>query len=136
MSKFDVIIPEGQQILYDRFHYAPAVRDGDRLYCSGVLGTGPDGKVPAELEAQITQAFENLKVVLAAAGASFEDVFEVSTFHMDMASEMGTFVKVKDRYLTEPYPAWTAVGVSQLAFPGARIEIKAIAHLHEGPPIN
>jgi enamine deaminase RidA (YjgF/YER057c/UK114 family) len=38
-------------------------------------------------------------------------------------------MKVKDRYLSAPYPAWTAIGISELAIPGGLVEIKVIARL-------
>jgi enamine deaminase RidA (YjgF/YER057c/UK114 family) len=36
---------------------------------------------------------------------------------------------VKDSFLPSPYPAWTAVGISELAVPGALVEIRAVARL-------
>ena len=36
-------------------------------------------------------------------------------------------MRVKDRYILEPYPAWTAIGVSELIVPGGLMEIRAIA---------
>jgi enamine deaminase RidA (YjgF/YER057c/UK114 family) len=38
-------------------------------------------------------------------------------------------MKVRDRYLKEPYPAWTAIGVAELAVPGGLVEVKVIARL-------
>jgi enamine deaminase RidA (YjgF/YER057c/UK114 family) len=40
---------------------------------------------------------------------------------------LGAFVKVKDEFIAEPYPAWTAIGVSELLTDGALAEIRAIA---------
>jgi enamine deaminase RidA (YjgF/YER057c/UK114 family) len=127
MNKDDVVIPKGQEILYERFHFAPAVKDGDRLYCSGVIGTGPDGKASPDPETQFTQAFETLSSVLACAGAAFSDVVEMTTFHVGLQKNLATFMKVKDRYVMAPYPAWTAIGVSELAIPGGLVEVKVIA---------
>jgi enamine deaminase RidA (YjgF/YER057c/UK114 family) len=36
-------------------------------------------------------------------------------------------MKVKDKYMQAPYPAWTAIGITELAFPGGLVEIKIIA---------
>jgi enamine deaminase RidA (YjgF/YER057c/UK114 family) len=117
------------QRLYDNFHFAPAVKDGNRLFCSGVIGTGPDGKAPADPETQFTLAFESLKSVLEAAGLTFADVIEVTTFHVALQANMRAFMKVKDRYLSAPYPSWTAIGITELAIPDGLVEIKAIARL-------
>lgn len=129
MDRTSVVIPAGQELLYEQFHFAPAVKDGDRLFCSGVIGVGADGKTVADPETQFTQAFEGLSAVLKAAGASFADVVEITTFHVDLRRDLGKFMKVKDKYLREPYPAWTAIGITELAMPGGLVEIKATARL-------
>jgi enamine deaminase RidA (YjgF/YER057c/UK114 family) len=129
MDKKSVVIPPEMQMMYDRFHFAPAVKDGDRLFCSGVIGTGPDGKASSDPETQFTQAFESLKSVLGAAGASIGDIVDLTTFHVGLQTNMRAFTKVKDQYVSEPYPAWTAIGISELAFPGGLVEIKAVARL-------
>ena len=129
MDKRDVVIPQGMEVFYDRLHFAPAVRDRDRLYCAGVIGIGPDGKAAEDPETQFTQAFESLGSVLTAAGVSFADVVDVTTFHVGLQQHLRAFSKVKDRHLREPYPAWTAIGVSELAVPGGLVEIKVVARL-------
>ena len=96
--------------------------------------TNPEGEkgslaqVIEGAEAQYTQAFENLKAVLAAAGATLENVVDLVTYHTDMRDIM-RFIEVKNRYFTKDYPAWTAIGVSALAMPGLLVEIKATAVL-------
>jgi enamine deaminase RidA (YjgF/YER057c/UK114 family) len=129
MDKASLVIPKGQERLYEEFHFAPAVKDGDRLFCSGVIGVGADGKASADPETQFSQAFELLSAVLKSAGASFADVVEMTTFHVDLRKNLGKFMKVKDKYLLAPYPAWTAIGITELAFPGGLVEIKVIARL-------
>ncbi len=129
MDKNSVVIPSEMKAMYDNFHFAPAVKDGDRLFCSGVIGIGPDGKAPSDPEMQFTQAFESLKSVLTAAGASFGDIVDLTTFHVGLQANIRTFTKVKDRYVSAPYPAWTAIGITELAFPGGLVEIKAVARL-------
>ena len=67
--------------------------------------------------------------MLKAAGASFPDVVEMTTFHVGLQRNLGKFMKVKDKYLREPYPAWTAIGITELAIPGGLVDIKVIARL-------
>jgi len=129
MDKNAIVIPKGMELYYDQYHFAPAVKDGNRLYCSGVIGVGSDGKPPADPETQFTQAFEMLKSVLTTAGVSFSDVIEMTTFHVGLQANLTTFMKVKDRYLQAPYPSWTAIGITELALPGGLVEIKVIARL-------
>jgi len=125
----EVVVPRGQEAYYDQFHFAPAIKDGNRLYCSGVIGVGADGKPPADPEAQFTCAFEGVKAVLTAAGVGFAEVVEMTSFHVGLQQHLATFMKVKDRYVQQPYPAWTAIGITELAFPGGLVEIKVIARL-------
>ena len=128
MAKREIIIPKGMESLVDKFHYAPAVKVDNTLYISGQLGRDENLQVIEGAEAQYTQAFENLKTVLAAAGATLENVVDLVTYHTDMRDIM-RFMEVKNRYFMKDYPAWTAIGVSALAMPGLLVEIKATAVL-------
>ncbi len=124
----DVVIPKQMEETYKQFHFAPAVRDGDRLFCSGQIGSGSDGAPLEDPEAQFAQAFENVKTVLEAAGAKLDDVVDITTYHVGFGEHIAKFMAVKDRYIPEPYPTWTAIGVSELAF-GALVEIQIVASL-------
>ena len=130
MPKRRTVIPKAMKPMYEQFHFAPAVRRGKQLFCSGQVGNGPDGKVDPDPAAQMVTAFENLGSVLSEAGASFEDVVEITTYHVGLNEHIGVFMQVKDGFLKEPYPAWTAVGVAELAF-GALVEIKARAIIED-----
>jgi enamine deaminase RidA (YjgF/YER057c/UK114 family) len=129
-SKIRVIVPKGMEASYERLHFAPAVRDGRRLFCSGQIGSLEDGSLPADPEAQFTRAFENVAAVLSEGGSSLDDLIELTTFHVGFDTHIRTFAAVKDRFVSEPYPAWTAIGVSALAF-GALVEIRAVARVPE-----
>lgn len=126
MSERGPIIPEGQQGTYDRFHFAPAFRVGDTVHVSGVIGLGPEGRVPAEAADEFKSAFDALAGTLEAAGASLADIVDLTTFHVGM-EEMEAFMAAKDAAIVEPYPAWTAIGCASLIIPKARVEIKATA---------
>lgn len=131
MKKSDVVVPAGMEPIYEQFHFAPAVRAGRWLRCSGQLGTDERFEIVAEPEAQFVRAFENVKHVLAAAEVDFSDVVEMTTFHVGLRQHLPTFMQVKDRYLAAPYPAWTAIGVVELAVPGALVEIRVTARLRD-----
>lgn len=78
------IIPPGMEIIFERFRYAPGVLVDDTLYIAGQVGRDENLQVVSGTEAQFTQAFENVGKVLRAAGASFDDVVEMVTYHLDM----------------------------------------------------
>ena len=128
MSEREIILPKGTESTYTQLHFAPAVRMGDTLHCSGQTGGGADGKLPKDPEEQFTNAFRNVATVLEAAGASFDDIVELTTYHVGFNEHIATFMQVKDQFIKEPYPAWTAIGVSELAF-RAIVEIKVTARM-------
>jgi enamine deaminase RidA (YjgF/YER057c/UK114 family) len=113
--------------MYESFHFSQANRVGDTTWVSGQVGID-DNLTPASgMAAQARLAFEGLKRTLAAAGARLEDVVELTSFHLDLRGEMEQLTKVKDEYGPRNYPAWTAVGASQLALAELRVEIRAVA---------
>lgn len=128
MSKREAIYPEGRQALYDAHRYAAAVRSGDLLFVSGQVGSREDGSPEPDFEAQVRRAFSNLSAVLKAAGCTFDDIVDVTSFHTDPATQFDKVLKVKDEIFPEkPYPSWTALGVTWLA--GFDFEIKVVARI-------
>ena len=84
------------------------------------------------MESQARLAFKNLETVLASAGASLADVVEIMTFHTHFHRDILEFIKVKDEFLPENFPAWTAIGVAELARPEYLVEIRAVAVIGSG----
>lgn len=124
------IIPPSMQSFYDGYHFAPAVVDGDHLRCSGVIGVDmASGSVADDPATQFTQAFDNLAEVLSAGGVDFAAITEMTTFHVDLQKHLEAFMQVKDNYIKEPYPAWTAIGTTELAIPGGLVEIRVTARV-------
>jgi len=115
------VIPAGSEATYERFHFAPAYRVGSTVYVSGVIGGGK------EPEAQFADAFTQLAAVLEAAGSSLDKVVEMTTFHVDMSKHLGTFMAARDAAMSEPWPAWTAIGCTELAMPDGLAEVKVTA---------
>ena len=107
--------------------YSQAVRSGNTLYLSGQTPLDPatGEMVPGGIEAQAARVFENLKAVLAAAGASFDDVVRVAIYMTDLGN-FAVVNEVMKRYFHEPYPARSTIGVAALPR-GAAVEIDLIA---------
>ena len=128
ISKRDAVFPANRHALYDLHKYSPAIRAGDLLFVSGQVGSRADGSPEPVFEDQVRKAFGNLKEVLAAAGCSFDDVVDVTSFHTDPDAQFETVLKVRDSEIgAPPYPSWTAVGVSWLA--GFDFELKVVARI-------
>ena len=110
------------------FGFSQAVRAGGLLFLAGQVPTDANGQLIGEgdIRAQTRQVFENIKTVLATAGSSLDDLVEIVSYNTDMA-DLAAVAEVKAEYISKDFPAWTAVGVTALAFPGQLIEIKAVA---------
>lgn len=130
MTKPQAIFPVNRHALYEEHRYSAAIRSGDLLFVSGQVGSRGDGTPEPDFERQVQLAFDNLKAALDAAGCTFDDLVDVTTFHTDPDSQFATIMDVRQRNFTKPpYPNWTAVGVNWLA--GFDFEIKVIARIPE-----
>ena len=101
------------------------------VFISGQIGVDARGEMKGGLPAQTVQVFENLKVALAAAGATFDNVIKITTYIVNYTpASRQVLIETRDKYFNpQNPPASTLVGVSALAFPGLLIEIEAIAAL-------
>ena len=107
--------------------YSQAVKTDRFVFCSGQVALDPSsGELVSEgVAEQTTRAMDNLKAVLAAAGAGFDDVVKVTAYLTDMG-DFVEFNEVYARYFTNEPPARATVGVSALP-KGARVEVECIA---------
>ena len=128
MNKRQAIFPADRHALYDAHGYSAAIRSGDLLFVSGQVGSRDDGSPEPDYSAQVERAFQNLKAVLDTAGATLDDIIDVTSFHTDPEKQFEPFMTVKNHHFnTKPYPNWTAIGVNWLA--GFDFEIKVIARI-------
>jgi enamine deaminase RidA (YjgF/YER057c/UK114 family) len=117
----------GLEAFEEQWHFSHAVAARGLLLLSGVTGTGVDGVVSSDPAEQFDRAFVHLRKYLEAAGASLEDVVEMTSYHVELREHLDAFVAAKNRHIAAPYPAWSAIGVSQLITEGALVEIRAVA---------
>lgn len=121
-----------------RGKYPHIKRAGDLLFVSGTSSRRADnsfagvevdamGTTRLDIRAQTRAVIENIRDILATAGASLSDVVEISTFLVDM-NDFGGYNEVYGEFFDYTGPARTTVGVHQLPHPHLRIEIKAIAY--------
>ncbi len=127
-SKRDAVFPAKRHALYDQHKYSPAIRAGDLLFVSGQVGVRANGTPEPNFADQVRLAFANLREVLAAAGCTFDDVVDVTSFHTDPEKQFETVLSIRDQEIgAPPYPSWTAIGVNWLA--GFDFEIKVVARI-------
>ena len=111
-------------------HYCDAVRFGDLLFISGIVGVDEGGRVVGEGDAarQTRQLFENMKKVLDAAGAGFADVLKVTVFLTNI-DDRARINPVRQEFFGSARPASTLVEVSKLVRPDLLVEIEAVVGL-------
>jgi reactive intermediate/imine deaminase len=114
-------------------HYTDAVRHGDQLFISGVAPFDAQGRLVGEGDVveQTRQVFRNMELVLKAAGLGFGDVLKVTVYLTDVADRKA-INPVRQQYFGEARPASTLIGVAQLAIPGMKVEIEAVAGFPAG----
>lgn len=105
--------------------YSPGiVASGSRVVF--VSGQGPED-LTADMETQLRQTMDRIGIVLKAAGATFKDVVMIRAYFVHIKRDLPIYRKVRLDYLSEPFPAATAVATPELAIDGLEIEIEAVA---------
>lgn len=115
----------------DEWGYADAVVSGDTIYLSGVVAGVRPGET--DLKLAYERAFKHIGKILERAGASWDDVVDITSFHTDLKAQMPAIVAVKNEYVKSPPPAWTAIQVVRLIPDAGITEIKIVAKLPKAP---
>jgi 2-aminomuconate deaminase len=123
--------------------YPHARRVGQLLFLSGIGPRDPatnaipgnvydaDGRlIGYDIEAQCRAVFANVRLVLEACGARFEDLVDVTVFLTDLTRDFPIYNRVYAEFFTTAQPCRTTLGIAMLPTPIA-IELKCIAALPE-----
>ncbi|MBP2699589.1 Rid family hydrolase [Photobacterium lucens] len=122
-----VIVPEAFQHYVDDWHFTPVVESDGTVYLSGITAARADKPISRDPEEQFHDAFFKLGIYLEAAGLTFDDILEMTTYHINLKLNIDTFSKVKDEYIKPPYPAWSAIGVAEFIPENALVEMRIVA---------
>ncbi len=113
------------------FTHVVTATAGKTIYVSGQVSVNEKAEVvgKGDMRAQVEHVFENLKVALASAGATFHDVVKITYFVVGLKAEHVPHIReVRKQYLSpDRPPASTLVGVAALVVPDWLIEIEVIA---------
>ena len=121
------ISPPSIRAPFARYSHAVVAEPGARLlFASGQLGVGVDDQVPEDIEAQAVLCFENIRVILDAAGMTFADVVRFSAYVTDRAY-FPIYGAVRSRYVAGEAFASTLLIVSGFTRPEFKIEVEATA---------
>lgn len=123
------IFPPGSKDQATQIKVSPGIISGDHVFLTGVTGSYPDGSMPENAEDQIRSAFNKIGSVLAEAGLSHGAIVEMTTYHVGLHDHFDLFNEIRCEYVSDPFPAWTAVEVAALRRAGAIVEIRVIASL-------
>jgi 2-iminobutanoate/2-iminopropanoate deaminase len=113
MQPFEVILTDKAPV--PSSGYSQALRWGNMIVTSGYLGTHPDGSgvVKGGFEAEVRQAVENIREVLAASGASLSNVVRVNVSLTEI-SRFAEMDQIFREYFHAPYPTRNTIGVKEL----------------------
>jgi enamine deaminase RidA (YjgF/YER057c/UK114 family) len=116
-----------------RYSHVAEVTRGRLILISGQVAQDANGNLvgAGDMAAQTRQVFENLKVALAAAGASYKDVVKLTSFVVDISKNIDAYRQVRQEYLRgiAESPTSTTVGVPALVRGDYLLEVEAIAVL-------
>jgi enamine deaminase RidA (YjgF/YER057c/UK114 family) len=115
--------------IWEDWGFSDAIVTSDTIYLSGVVAGVRDGET--DLRLAYTRAFERISEILKNAGATWDDVVEITSFHTDLTTQMPAMIAVKKNYVKPPFPAWTAIQVSRLIPTNGVTEIKIVAKLRK-----
>ena len=115
---------EGSRKFQEEWGYSDAVVAGDTIYLSGIVVGQRQGE---GMEAAYDRTYRQIGAILARAGASWDDVVDITSFHTDVTAQMPAIVAAHKKYVKAPYPAWTAIDVDRLIPERGITEIKIVA---------
>ena len=109
-------------------HYTDAVVAGKTIYVSGCGASDENGKLVGrgDVTAQTRKTLDNMKIALAAAGGTLDDVVKVTVYLADV-NDRQKVNEVRKEYFKDNRPASTLIEISKFALDGMLIEIEAIA---------
>ena len=126
-SESQIIYPVEAPEYFKEWGFSPALSSGGFVFVSGCTGAKPDGSVPEGIENQTREAFKKINMSLKEVGLTYDNIVDMTTYHVGLQEHLKEFISVKSEFISESFPAWTAIGVSELAAEGAIVEIKVIA---------
>lgn len=107
--------------------FSEAVRAGDFIFVSGMVGFGPDGKlVPGGIASETDRIIQDLAALLQEAGATLRNVVKVNVLLTDVA-DFDEFNRTYARHFDDPRPARVSA-VAGLTVE-ARVEMDFIAYV-------
>jgi len=122
---------EGSRRFQEEWGYSDAIIAGDTIYLSGIVVGQREGE---SLETAYERGYAAIGDTLRRAGASWDDVVDITSYHTDVVAQMPAIVAVHRRHVRPPFPAWTAIDVDRLIPERGITEIKIVARRPAASP--
>ena len=122
----EILMPEseGGRAFFEQYGFAEAVRVGNHLYLSGVVAGEAEG---ITLEESLDGTMRYAGSILERAGYDWDDVVDITTYHVDLPASIETVAEVKKRFIPGATHAWTAIDIDRLYPDNGLVEIKITA---------
>ncbi len=120
----------GERAFQERYGFSDAVIAGDTIYMSGVVVGQNAGET---LEAAYERTYRRIAAILARAGAGWDDVVDLTSYHTEITAQLEAMAAVHRRHVNAPFPAWTAIDIDRLVPDGGITEIKIVARRRNAP---
>jgi enamine deaminase RidA (YjgF/YER057c/UK114 family) len=121
---------EGSRRFQEEWGYSDAIVAGDTIYLSGIVVFQRQNET---LEAAYDRTYDAIGAILRRAGASWDDVVDITSYHTDVTTQMPAIVAAHRRHVRPPFPAWTAIDVDRLIPDRGITEIKIVARRPAAP---
>ncbi|WP_298938502.1 Rid family hydrolase [uncultured Ruegeria sp.] len=121
------IIPESLESYVTDWMMSPGLEHDGFVFMTGFTGADADGLLADNPTDQIEAVFGKIGMVLAEAGLGFEHLVEMTSYHIGLRDHLNAFKDIRAKYISEPFPAWTAIEVAGFVREGACVEIRCIA---------
>ena len=129
----NVLMSENEEArkFQENYGFSDAVIAGDTIYLSGIVAGLRQGDT--DVAGAYDRVYRQIGNILKRAGASWDDVVDMTSFHTDVEGQVETMAAIHKKYVKAPYPAWTAIGVAKV-LGGGITEIKVTARRATGAP--
>ncbi len=112
------------------YSHAAVAGTGRMLFIAGQVATDGGGRcVDGGIEEQTAQVYENIRLILEAAGASLDDVLHTDVFMLSIERDLEGYLRVRRAVFPTNPPPSTLVQVNALVSPEYLVEVKAVAEL-------
>lgn len=121
------IIPEGLEGYVQDWKMSPGLEHQGFIFMTGFTGAATDGSLSSSAADQIEAAFAKVGKVLEKAELGFEHLVEMTSYHIGLREHLDEFKQIRAQYVSEPFPAWTAIEVAGFVREGTFVELRCIA---------